>query len=292
MYDDLAAYFYENVLDSYKIFVAELDGDKSGKSKDLRNAISAASAIYHLREHLPEKFRKTRAAIAKLCPEYDILGDVANVSKHGELNSHPRHVSGPDLLEEYTEITQYKDTGGVYFYSRRKVAVKLIDGSERDVSELLRVALNYWWKELHRLGVLAKYAELPPHDSEDIPTREMSEARRETTEMIQGVRYARKYRMMKYDAIAGHSRPWDLTDSKITFSMWKPRYEACLTATNNETGESFEIPVNMTDEESMRFSELCDEGEQGRYLNDLAVQQGAVEKVMNRIKEERESREP
>lgn len=54
MFDDLHAYFYENVRVAYREFKERLAEPRAGRSIDLRLAVGACEALFHLREHLPE----------------------------------------------------------------------------------------------------------------------------------------------------------------------------------------------------------------------------------------------
>ena len=76
VFDDLRAYFYENVVATFNAYFEVKRNGLYGASRDLRAAIVAATALYHLREHIPTAHQESRAELAQICPDYDLLGDI------------------------------------------------------------------------------------------------------------------------------------------------------------------------------------------------------------------------
>src|SRR5450759_1241667 len=56
-----------------------LDDDDNGDDEDID------TALFHFREHLAGPHAKTRAQVAADCPDYRLVADVVNVTKHGTL---------------------------------------------------------------------------------------------------------------------------------------------------------------------------------------------------------------
>lgn len=194
MFDDLSAHFHENVWESYQNFAEAKKSIKAGKSRDLRLAINAATALYHLREHIPQHLRKSRAKLAKLCPDYDLLGDVVNAAKHSILTQgNPQIVSAEDIFEQVTS-TLYKDEQGDYWHGEKSVFVKLKDGSVRDLYEVLTNVLNMWLKELQGLGVIGYIKPIEIKDEGILPRSSESGAAPLDLEIIQGVRFIHNMR--------------------------------------------------------------------------------------------------
>jgi len=154
MFDDLAAFFYENVVAAFTDYSKIKRDDPCGRSKDLRAALTAATALYHLREHIPGQYRKSRSDVAKLCPDYDLLGDVVNAAKHDELTLGEPQINSAEDIYEATVVTRYQDQDGEYSDAQKMVMVKLKDGSERDLFEVLTNVMNFWGRELTRYGVI------------------------------------------------------------------------------------------------------------------------------------------
>jgi len=147
MFDDLAAYYNENVVSS---FVAYRDISKdgvAGHSRDLRAALNSAAALFHLREHLPTG-APSRAAVERLCPDYALLGDVVNTAKHKSLSGNTPHgaplINDAANLAEQLLLIEYEDDVGTYRYAQKAVVIELADGSERNLLEVLTNVINFW----------------------------------------------------------------------------------------------------------------------------------------------------
>ena len=108
MFDDLAAYFHENVITTYKEYLNVRDVQTAGGSNDVRSGIIAASALYHFREHLPSFYKKKRIDVVNSCPDYALLGDVVNASKHKILTRGTPQLANANSIEEIVLITLFK----------------------------------------------------------------------------------------------------------------------------------------------------------------------------------------
>src|SRR5437899_872107 len=102
MFDDVEALFVEHVVPAYRAFIESVSSGPAGSSKDLRLAVNAATALHHFREHVPTATQKTRGTVAALCPDYDLLGDIVDATKHHTLTrkSQPLIRSANDVYEE------------------------------------------------------------------------------------------------------------------------------------------------------------------------------------------------
>lgn len=65
MFDNITSYYQENVVSSFVEYRTIAENGLIGSSKDLRSALTAGAALFHLREHLPAKI--SRSEIEKLC---------------------------------------------------------------------------------------------------------------------------------------------------------------------------------------------------------------------------------
>src|ERR1700722_1989792 len=90
MFDDLAAFYHDHVVTEYAEYLSTYSSKIMGLSQDMRRALAAASALFHLREHLPAP-QMSRGAVERLCPDYGLLGDVVNASKHGSVTQPTPH---------------------------------------------------------------------------------------------------------------------------------------------------------------------------------------------------------
>jgi hypothetical protein len=128
MFDDLAAYYHENVVASFAEYRDICNDGIAGRSRDLRAALNAASALFHLREHLPGT-PLSRADVERFCPDYALLGDVVNASKHKALNGNTPHgaplVADAENLAEQIASIEYEDEAGTYLYVQKSVGGKI-----------------------------------------------------------------------------------------------------------------------------------------------------------------------
>jgi len=90
MFGDHISYYHENVVSAYIDYRDICMDGVVGRSRDLRSAIVASSALFHMREHLPDN-SLTRAGAENLCPDYALLGDVSNTAKHKSINNRTPH---------------------------------------------------------------------------------------------------------------------------------------------------------------------------------------------------------
>ena len=173
MFDDLAAYYYENVVLPFVEFRKLSGASSSGQSQDLRSALVSASSLFHLREHLPPAIRSgrtlKRSDVESLCPEYALLGDVVNASKHKTLTGGTPHgdpfITDANSLSEQILVIEYLDEEGSYRHVQKFVKIKLADGSEHNLLEVMTSVINFWERYLFSIGVLSKTRTFT-HDSD------------------------------------------------------------------------------------------------------------------------------
>ena len=157
MFHDIGIYYYRNVLESFVRYRETSDNREYGDSQDLKNGIEAATAMFHFMEHLPDAIRPTRKELEKACPDFAIVGDVANVSKHHTLDRPTPHgaplVTSVDQLSEVAVHTEYCDTEGTYLYCEKIVRIRLSDGTERILLDVLTNVINHWEQFLFNAGI-------------------------------------------------------------------------------------------------------------------------------------------
>ncbi len=266
MFDDLKAYFYENVVATFNAYFEVKRNGLYGASRDLRTAIAAATALYHLREHIPAAQQKSRTELAQICPDYDLLGDIANVAKHRTLTRGYRFVASADNIFEQVVSTRYHDAQGDYFDGEKKVLVRLLDGSTRDVAEVLISVLDMWFVELHQLGVLSDQPRVERRIEAPVPkTRE--QASPVNIEITAGLRYRMEMKPQWYNYETGRVEPIDLSAAKkIVFTVREPKYELEIGLQNGITGEVVRRTVKLTSEQSRQFAKITSEQERQKFL--------------------------
>lgn len=272
MFDDIAAYFHENVVESYITYRNIRKIKEYGLSKDLRSAVIAATALYHLREHLPEGQRKSRKVIANECPDYDVLGDVVNAAKHREIDrGNPKVRSAKDLYEQIV-LTEFKDVNGRYTNSDKLVKVRFTDGTERDLYECLTNVINYWGDEFVRMGILDSYRPFeqdPAPGSRFIPR---DEAKNLDLELIRGVRFNQNLLFQKFNSESGRSEPIDLSGSKLNFKIYQPAYSVDIQLTHPVTGREYNLSLKLNEDASIKWHTLKTDAERKEFMRQLAEQ--------------------
>lgn len=274
MFDDLAALFYENVVAAFTDYSKIKHDDAYGRSKDLRAAVIAATALYHFREHVPQQYRKSRREVAKLCPDYDLLGDVVNAGKHDDLdpNRGKPQINSADDIYEATVLTRYEDQDGEYSDAQKMVMVKLKDCSERDLFEVLTNVINFWGHELARLKVIKQFKPFPVPEAPGSRFIKRADAKKRLdTELIRGLRFKHQMKLQKYNANKGTSAPIDLTGAKLHYRIYKPSYSLDVVLKNHD-GQELKATFDLTKEESLKWHDLETEEQRREFLHILTEQ--------------------
>jgi len=276
MFDDLAGYFYENVIATFKEYKDQRSLPSSGTNRDVRLAISAATALYHFREHVPTSYQKSRTEISRTCPDYNLLGDVVNAAKHRKITrGNPTIVSADEIYEEIVN-TEYLDDKGPYHHVEKIVTVKFLDGSTRDLYEILENVLNMWIDELEIMGV----SPVPQHVlpvTHAIPQR--AEAGRLDLVIQQGLRFHQNYRLQRYNYETGRIERIDLTGCDVKFRLYKPAYSIDLEIINDKTGERLTKTVKLTEKESLKLHQLETDEEKQSFMDKLVKRKRLYEKM-------------
>lgn len=282
MFDNLAAYYHENVVASYIKYRDVCKNGTAGRSRDLRAAMSAASALFHMREHLPGA-PLSRAGLERLCPDYGLLGDVVNASKHKAISGRTPHgaplVTDAESLIERIALIEYEDDEGTYRFAQKMVMAKLSDGTERNLLEILTTVINFWEGHMRSIGVL-KDARVFKHDSE---IRYRSRAECETNqlnfEVVQGQRFHQNMLLLRFDQTTGSASPVDLTGCKIEFRIYKPKYDLTVSLTHEESGRVYKTDVSLTEEQSVALSRMATNEERQAFIDHLTVAQAALQQL-------------
>ncbi len=255
MFDDLHAYFHENVRVAYREFKQRLVEPRSGKSIDLRLAVGACEALFHLREHLPEAHLLSRAEAEARCPDLALVGDIANVSKHRSVTRPDPHgtplVTSATQLKELMSITQYEDAEGEYRYASKQVVAELVDGTLADVMRALTNVLNFWESYLAEIGVL-KLASVHAYDDGLGLRPRLLNAAGPTLEILQGVRFRQEWRLMKFNPDTGRAEPMPLPEgTQIRMRIReRPRHQVDITLHHDQSGREVTRTVVLTADES------------------------------------------
>jgi len=283
MIEDLTKRYYEQLLPAYNEFVAEQRNNTAGQSKDIRLATSAAIALYHFREHIPEQYRKELKNYIEQCLDYGILRDVVNSLKHSKLTKKHDYVSSADDIYELLIDVEYKDEQGPYRHIFKSVTIRLKDGSRRDMLEVLTNVLNMWGHELIKLGITKKPKPIKLQDRFSPPLRQINNMK---LIMTRGLKYKQVFSCYRYNY---HTRALDQRISDGTKFEYKitPQlpHEATLELINEKTGKSIKHSLTLSARESYEFGILESNDKRGQYLIEYAKRIGLLDKLQNKLAE-------
>ena len=283
MFDDLAAYYHENVVSASVEYRDRSNDGVAGRSRDLRGALIAATALFHLREHLPKPGAPSRATVEHACPDYGLLGDVVSAAKHKSLNKATPHgaplVDNSASLGEQLVIIEYEDNVGTYRYTQKTVVVKLTDGSERNLLEVLTNVMNFWEQHMLTLGVLSAARTFAYDADVRARSRAECEANRLDFEIIQGQRFQQTMRLLRFNYNTGTAETIDLMGSTLNFRMYRPKFDVDLSLTHNASEKEFKTTISLSEEESLTMSRMSGDAERQAFVNALPSAQAALQQL-------------
>jgi hypothetical protein len=283
MFDDLSAYFYENVRVAYQEFKERLAEPRAGRSVDLRLAVAACEALFHLREHLPDTHPLSRVEVEVRCPDLALVGDIANVSKHRNVTRPTPHgaplVSSASQLKEVMCMTQYEDAEGEYRCISKQVVAELADGSLADVMHALTNVLNFWESYLTEIGVLKTATVHAYDDGLGFRPRPLNAAG-PTLEVIQGVRFRQTLRLMKFNPDTGRAEPMPLPEgTQVEMQMReRPRHQVDISLRHDQSGRKFTRTVTLTLDESEALDAASEEARE-ELLKSFESIQGSLREL-------------
>lgn len=281
MFNDFETYFYESVIVPYYEYIGRKNDSRYGRSLDLKLALISASSLFHLREHLPSGHEISRRKFEKICPEYALIADVVNVSKHKTISRNNPQLSNASQIFERITITMYEDELGEYSFSDKAILLTLNDGNDVFLHGLLYIVLQAWNEFLFSEGVISKTynieqpIEVPFHTREECSGLDLS--------LVSGFLFKVSMQLLKYDQKLGKAFPVDLSDAKMEMNVYKPQ-EIELTAINESTGISASTIVILTVEDTKALCKLKTEDETQNFISELRYVQDEYEKLCLSLK--------
>jgi len=280
MFDDLAAYYHENVVAAFIAYRETSKDGVAGRSRDLREAIIAATALFHLREHLPKPGAPSRTEVERLCPHYALLGDVVNAAKHKSISQNTPHgaplVTDAEKLTEKLLVIEYEDAEGAYRCTQKTVVAMLADGTERNLLEVLTNVMNFWEGHLHSLGVLSTQRTFVFDLQVRYRTRAECEQIHLDFQLVQGHRFKQSMQLLKFDASTGQALPIDLTGSNLNFRIYKPRFDFDVSLRHESSGKDYTRAVVLSDEENVTLAGMATDEERQAFAANLPSAQAAL----------------
>lgn len=288
--EDLIAHFHEQAVEAYVDFRDRQRNSIAGRSRDRRLGVAASQALFHFREHFPEKWLLSRSEVERRCAAYGVLGDVANASKHGEISASTPHgaplVSTFGEIQEEIWVVQYEDGQGRYHHVHKIVTVTLADGTQRNLLDVLTDVLNFWESYLHSLGLLAAARTFQSGTEIASRSREETEAARLDLEMVQGHRFQQKVRLFRFDESKGRAEPLPLPQgSKVQMSIRpRPQLDLQLSIVHDESGAEFIETITLSPEESERVESFESDDERQAFISSLPAAQEAMRELAGKVK--------
>lgn len=283
MFDDLAAYYHENVVAAFIAYRNTSKDEVAGSSRDLREALVAATALFHLREHLPKPGVLSRTEVERMCSDYALLGDVVNAAKHKSATKKTPHgaplVSDAENLMERLLIIEYEDTDGVYRCMQKTVVVTLTDGTERNLLEVLTNVMNFWEGHLHGLGVLSRKRTFVFKPQARYRTRAECEQTRLEIQVVQGHRFQQSIQHLRFDASTGRAQPIDMNGWKINSRVYRPRFDFDVSLKHKPSGKEYTRTVVLSEEENEKLSGMATDEERQAFAATLPSAQAALREL-------------
>ncbi|WP_438346312.1 hypothetical protein [Methylorubrum populi] len=285
MFDDTAGYFYENIIETYNNYIRERKRP-SGRFRHTRSAIELASALFHFREHLPKVHAQSRSDVEAACVDYRLIADAVNAAKHRVLNRvTPKGqplIDSADRITECLVVISYIDDLGKYTDSSTSVTIECTDGTRRDFDEALINVLNYWISYLELKDIVS----IPPFPARARPGAEFvsrEAAKPPNMEVMRGVRWKQAMMLMAFNPETGCAEPIDLAGGEVQLNIYEPLKTIEIDATDEDSGQTVQISLDLTDEESSRVSKADTETERNLVMD--SILDGRKNEIYEKIRE-------
>jgi len=286
MYHDPEAQFHEDLVASYRHLTKMINSGPIGMSKGLKAAVQASSALFHFREHLPSSMQLTKAQAKTLYPDYGLLEDITNVSKHRTLTMGTPKIANVSAFSDYVYIIQFEDDQGLYTHVIKQVRVSFPTGGHVDAMVCITRVLNFWGKYLLDNGVLASFTPYPEPSPVEFVNVSRHEAMTLDMESIEGVRFkGLGIQFLVHDPIEGGNFPPAVPLMSVQMNLCKrPPVVLSLTYKSAEKGEEVTRSYEITEDEEIEFKSLIAPDTQSAFINRIVSSRVPVppEEVSNK----------
>lgn len=260
MFANARKFYVENVLPSYQDFIEHRESNDWGENQLLRKGIVAATSLFHLREHIPTNIKPSKANLKSQYPDYGLIADIANVSKHHELTSDNPQISNASQIYESLRLIEFTDKQGEYVAPQLEVYVKLDNGTEIKLINILYNVMSIWRDVLDNLGIINQ-TPLEPLKNDFPISREEANKRRPNLRIRQGEEYQWQLRMEKYNYNKRITESIDLTGKNFQFRIRKLPENAPISIhiTNPGISVDFEVDfdIPLSKEQTKHYISLC-----------------------------------
>lgn len=275
MFHDLHTHFVEDLVLQYNEYNQLRKTREKSHNSLLRKSLSLATSLYHFNEHLPKENQHRKKMMYRECPDYEILRDVVNLSKHREITYYTPIVAAATDIYECLVIAEFEDEEGPFGDGFKAVFVKLVDGNERDLHDVIVNVMNFWITKLLQMEVLEKFS-LIPQPTVKVPTRIEAD---EDFDLgaIQGLPYDLKIKIMKYNYSSGKLEPYPKKIKKAEFNSYEKRtYSFTFTLDDNR---KIEFDLDLYPEEESLFKKFSSDHDMMQYAMHLAHEKNVIPKL-------------
>jgi hypothetical protein len=294
MFHNFDTYYHQNVVLAFEDYRTRKNLRTSDHSRDLRAALDAATALFHLREHLPQQCSITRSQTEKACHSYALLGDIVNAAKHRTLSQTTPHgtplISDAAQLKEVLISTEYEDKDGKYRDTEKVVMVTLHDGTHCEMLDVLVSVINFWESYLAAHGVLTQ-ARIFQGSSSNHPKARADCAQQMDFRLTKGLPFQMSIYLQLYNYQTKKVEPIDLTGASAEMMMHKPSYEVDVMLKNHIKGISYKRTIQLTKEESLAMAALSNDDERQKLLSSFSSAQKAMQELMKTAAEDERNSE-
>lgn len=285
MFKNSRKYYLENVLSCYEDFVDHRKNGRWGRDQLIRKGINSSIAFYHMREHIPVHIQPSVNSLIALCPDYGLIRDITNVSKHGRITKYVPKITNATQIYESFRMIIFNDEEGEYISSKIEAYVKLDDGSERVLASILYNVHSMWNDKLDNLGIISRIP-LIPMIIDPLISREEAEQRQVDMEMLQGEDIEWEFRVEKYNYVTNSVDPVDLTGWQVGLSIYKPPDKASIAIIISHPNilEKIEVEfdVPLSEEQGLVYMKMESKDEQARFINQILENSPSIKASLNK----------
>jgi len=267
---EIAAYFYEHVLPAYREYVESRKSVEVGTGRDFAAAFNAALAIHHFREQLSGDLTLEYKDVIAQWPDYALTRDVAEIAKHRTLERASAQLRSLDAIQEIIVVTTYKDAFGEYYNWLKDIELHLLNGTTRELSEVLANSINFWCRHLAMHNVSPTFPEWPLLRQVEPLPRSSCRTSGPNINIVRGLRFkGLVFHLRRYNYSTGRVEPMDLTGMKVKAQAYTPTHELDLVIQNKSTGEQLRRTIALNPDQSNEFDALKSDEERRNYLSEL-----------------------
>jgi hypothetical protein len=214
MFENLETVFYRQIYQNMKKFktIKRTSAPAQGSTL-LACAGDLANSLFHFREHFSAHQQLTRAEVELVCPAFEIVGDVANVIKHGRLTSSTPHgtphVRLATVLKELDVLIGYLDQEGPYWHSEKCISLTKSTGERTELDNSLVEVYNFWQQKLVETGInqFPSFKRFAPIGSRFVAR---DKARLGRIEVMQGLPFSGAAQILIFDPLLSVAVPFPL----------------------------------------------------------------------------------